>query len=85
MAPDGAVSQATLCMKIISLTRIGGLILHVLACLATFICPGEKSWRKLLFLLNHHIKLRASPGSFAVVTIQIAVMCVMLGMDTADS
>lgn len=72
-------------MNIICVIRIYGLILQELACLSTFNCPGEKSWHKLPFLLNHHFELLASPGSFAVVTIQIAVMCVMLGMDTADS
>lgn len=46
---------------------------------------GGKAWHKLPFLLNRPVKLLASPGSSAVVTIQIAVMCVMLGTDTADS
>lgn len=44
-----------------------------------------KAWHKLLFLLKGLFKLLLSPGSSTVVTIQIAVMCVMLGMDTADS
>lgn len=72
-------------MKMISVIRIYGLIFTCVGLSLYIYVSRGKAWHKLLFLLNRPVKLLVSPGSSAVATIQIAVMCVMLGMDTAGS